>query len=78
MARLRHEQYSEKLFDLKPDAKSGKDAPENTAEHDDLDAEIEKELSSLRKPETQPLFSSIRLDTQCRMAYSLPMHDHLA
>lgn len=35
---------------------------------DDVGAEIEKELQGLRKPQTEPLFSSIKLDTPCRQS----------
>ncbi|RDI84118.1 hypothetical protein Vi05172_g5957 [Venturia inaequalis] len=35
------------------------------ASEDDVGAEIEKELQGLKKPQTEPLFSSIKLDTPC-------------
>jgi len=32
----------------------------------DIEAEIKKELADIRKPSTKPLFTSVKLDTQCR------------
>jgi hypothetical protein len=34
----------------------------------DVDAEIEKELTEMRQPSSEELFTSIRLDTQCRQS----------
>jgi tRNA acetyltransferase TAN1 len=34
-------------------------------EEEDIEAEINKELADIRKPTTKPLFTSVRLDTQC-------------
>lgn len=34
-------------------------------EKDDIEAEIKKELADIRKPSTKPLFTSVKLDTQC-------------
>jgi len=31
----------------------------------DIEAEIKKELDEIRKPTTKPLFTSLKLDTQC-------------
>lgn len=31
----------------------------------DIELEIQKELSNIRKPVKDPLFTSVRLDTQC-------------
>jgi tRNA acetyltransferase TAN1 len=50
----------------------GEDQTTGTAEQDDSDAadgdieaEIKKELDDIRHPTTDPLFMSIKLDTQC-------------
>jgi tRNA acetyltransferase TAN1 len=34
-------------------------------EEEDIEAEINKELADIRKPSTKPLFTSVKLDTQC-------------
>jgi tRNA acetyltransferase TAN1 len=34
-------------------------------EEQDIEAEINKELADIRKPSTKPLFTSVKLDTQC-------------
>lgn len=60
-------QYAERMYASKngiPDA--AKDASE-----DDVGAEIEKELQGLKKPQTEPLFLSIKLDTPCRQSCSI-------
>lgn len=31
----------------------------------DIEAEINKELADIRKPAVKPLFTSVKLDTQC-------------
>jgi tRNA acetyltransferase TAN1 len=35
------------------------------SEGGDIEAEIKKELADIRKPTTKPLFTSLKLDTQC-------------
>ncbi|KAI4618008.1 uncharacterized protein J4E87_008017 [Alternaria ethzedia] len=35
------------------------------SEGGDIEAEIQKELADIRKPTTKPLFTSLKLDTQC-------------
>lgn len=60
-------QYAERMYVSEkgiPDA--AKDASE-----DDVGAEIEKELQGLKKPQAEPLFSSIKLDTPCRQSCSI-------
>jgi hypothetical protein len=37
----------------------------------DVDAEIEKELAEMRQPSSEELFTSVRLDTQCRQSFSV-------
>lgn len=32
----------------------------------DIESEIQKEIEGIRKPETEPLFRSAKLDTNCR------------
>jgi tRNA acetyltransferase TAN1 len=36
-----------------------------TEEEADIEAEINKEIADIRKPVNKPLFTSVRLDTQC-------------
>jgi|TARA_R110002003_G_scaffold68_20_gene6223 hypothetical protein len=38
---------------------------QSDAEIDDIEAEIKKELADIRKPSAKPLFTSVKLDTQC-------------
>jgi len=38
---------------------------EEETKDDDVEAEIEEELKGIRKPESEPLFVSIKLDTPC-------------
>jgi hypothetical protein len=45
---------------------NGAEANENEEdEEQDIEAEIKKELADIRKPSTKPLFTSVKLDTQC-------------
>ncbi|KAF7681561.1 hypothetical protein GT037_000537 [Alternaria burnsii] len=39
------------------------------SEGGDIEAEINKELADIRKPTTKPLFTSLKLDTQCLMFF---------
>jgi tRNA acetyltransferase TAN1 len=34
-------------------------------EEGDIEAEIKKELAEIAKPTTKPMFTSVKLDTQC-------------
>jgi tRNA acetyltransferase TAN1 len=43
------------------------DGASSAEEEDDIEAEINKELADIRKPVNKPLFTSVRLDTQCCM-----------
>lgn len=49
------------------------DDDESDTEGGDIEDEIQKELSDIRKPDTKPLFTSIKLDTQCRKNYYLTL-----
>jgi tRNA acetyltransferase TAN1 len=42
----------------------------------DIEAEITKELADIRKPSTKPLFTSVKLDTQCRKPPTRPTSAH--
>lgn len=44
----------------------------------DIETEIKKELSEIRKPTSDPLFTSIRLDTQCCKPCSLQSFNTIA
>jgi hypothetical protein len=63
--------YSGKIYDIGATA----DSKDDQVDVEDIDAEIAKELDSLRKPDSQPLFTSIRLDTQCRKRHSIYILD---
>jgi tRNA acetyltransferase TAN1 len=58
-------QYAERMY---VSEKSISDAAKDASD-DDVGAEIEKELQGLKKPQTESLFSSIKLDTPCRQSY---------
>ena len=66
-AQLTDSKYATKLY--------GEQAANGTAEEEDSDAggdieaEINKELADIRKPTVQPLFQSVKLDTQCCKQY---------
>ncbi|KAF2868978.1 hypothetical protein BDV95DRAFT_630174 [Massariosphaeria phaeospora] len=57
------QEYASKIYEV--------DHPDGTAEDRetegevDIEAEIAKEVSEIRKPGVEPLFTSVRLDTQC-------------
>jgi hypothetical protein len=38
---------------------------DSDSEGGDIEAEIKKEIADIRKPTTKPLFTSLKLDTQC-------------
>ena len=38
---------------------------DSSSEGGDIEAEIKKEIADIRKPTTKPLFTSLKLDTQC-------------
>lgn len=44
---------------------------DDDSEKGDIEAEINKELADIRKPTTKPLFTSIKLDTQCCKEFGL-------
>ncbi|EOA89683.1 hypothetical protein ACJQWK_02602 [Exserohilum turcicum] len=44
---------------------SGAAADTDSDSEGDIEAEINKELADIRKPATKPLFTSVKLDTQC-------------
>lgn len=50
---------------------SAADKDINTQDEIDIEAEINRELADIRKPSRMPLFTSVKLDTQCcRSAHS--------
>lgn len=55
-------QYATKLYGNTEAAEDG----DSDVEGADIEAEIKKELSDIRKPTANPLFQSVKLDTQCR------------
>ncbi|KAH7085911.1 THUMP domain-containing protein [Paraphoma chrysanthemicola] len=58
------QQYATKLYE--PEQVDGEAADEGSdAEGEDIEAEIRKELADIRKPSAKPLFTSLKLDTQC-------------
>jgi tRNA acetyltransferase TAN1 len=36
-----------------------------SGDEEDIEAEIKKELAEIAKPTTKPMFTSVKLDTQC-------------
>lgn len=55
-------QYAERMYAIE----DGISNAAKNASDDDVGAEIERELQGLKKPQTELLFSSIKLDTPCR------------
>jgi tRNA acetyltransferase TAN1 len=60
--------YAEKFYGVDGTAANSKGI---ASDDEDVDATIEKELNSLRKPEAKPLFTSIKLDTQCLVFFKV-------
>lgn len=60
-------QYAERLYV----SENGISDAAKDASDDDVGAEIGKELQALKKPQTESLFSSIKLDTPCRQSYTV-------
>ncbi|KAF1844002.1 uncharacterized protein K460DRAFT_155730 [Cucurbitaria berberidis CBS 394.84] len=56
------QEYAAKLYGATNEAAADNDSD---SEGGDIEAEISKELADIRKPTTKPLFTSVKLDTQC-------------
>ncbi|KAF2031823.1 hypothetical protein EK21DRAFT_99364 [Setomelanomma holmii] len=62
------QEYATKLYE--PEQLNGIAAEEpSDAESEDIEAQIKKELADMRKPSAKPLFTSVKLDTQCLMFF---------
>ncbi|KAI2476020.1 THUMP domain containing protein [Pyrenophora tritici-repentis] len=62
------QEYATKLYGS---AESNGPASDDDSDDEggDIEAEIKKELAEIRKPTTKPLFTSLKLDTQCLMFF---------
>ncbi|CAA9965887.1 THUMP domain containing protein [Pyrenophora teres f. maculata] len=62
------QEYATKLYGS---AESNGPASDDDSDDEggDIEAEIKKELADIRKPTTKPLFTSLKLDTQCLMFF---------
>jgi tRNA acetyltransferase TAN1 len=58
-------QYAEKVYGPEQTNGAAADEGSGTEEEADIEAEINKEIADIRKPANKPLFTSVRLDTQC-------------
>src|SRR5690348_9524862 len=61
--KLTEGKYATKLYG--DQAANGMAEEEDSDAGGDIEAEINKELADIRKPTMQPLFQSVKLDTQC-------------
>ncbi|KAF1839803.1 hypothetical protein BDW02DRAFT_593668 [Decorospora gaudefroyi] len=63
--------FQEYVAELYGTAGSSEMAADGDSDSDvgDIEAEIKKELADIRKPSTKPLFTSLKLDTQCLMFF---------
>lgn len=62
---LTDRKYATKLYGEQA-ANGTNDADEDDSDAGgDIEAEINKELADIRKPAVKPLFTSVKLDTQC-------------
>jgi tRNA acetyltransferase TAN1 len=57
-------QYASKLYGEELNSGAAED-DDSDAEGGDIEAEIKKEVDDIRKPAVAPLFTSVKLDTQC-------------
>ncbi|KAH7401411.1 hypothetical protein BKA66DRAFT_103017 [Pyrenochaeta sp. MPI-SDFR-AT-0127] len=55
------QEYATKLYGTS----NGESVDDDDSDGGDIEAEINKELAEIRKPATKPLFTSVKLDTQC-------------
>jgi tRNA acetyltransferase TAN1 len=62
-AQLTGSKYATKLYGEQ--ITNGTTEGEDSDAGGDIEAEINKELADIRKPTVQPLFQSVKLDTQC-------------
>lgn len=62
-SQLMDAQYATKLYGEQ--AVNGTADDEDSDAGGDIEAEINKELADIRKPTVKPLFTSVKLDTQC-------------
>ncbi|KAF2470419.1 THUMP domain-containing protein [Lindgomyces ingoldianus] len=62
------QEYASKLYG---DSQAGKAAENGDTDEDegDIEAEIKKELDCIRKPSADPLFTSVKMSTQCLMFF---------
>jgi tRNA acetyltransferase TAN1 len=63
-ALLTRNQYLPKMYEVNRADGTAEDGDSNS-EEGDIEADIQKELDGIRKPTTKPLFTSVKLDTQC-------------
>jgi tRNA acetyltransferase TAN1 len=61
---LTRNQYLSKMYEVNRVDGTAEDG-ESDSEEGDIEADIQKELEGIRKPTTKPLFTSVKLDTQC-------------
>lgn len=64
-------QYASQLYGQDQSAGAAEN-DSSDAEEGDIEAEIRKEIDDIRKPSSAPLFTSVKLDTQCCMMNGQP------
>jgi len=62
-------QYAERLYGSSLTGSGEQDAEEGT----DIESEIKSELASMKKPPSEPMFTHIRIPTQCRKFGHIPI-----
>ncbi|KAF2786279.1 hypothetical protein K505DRAFT_260211 [Melanomma pulvis-pyrius CBS 109.77] len=58
------QEYVSKMYELDHAGGTAEDG-DGDEDQGDIEAEIQKELDGIRKPTAKPLFTSVKLDTQC-------------
>lgn len=57
-------QYASKMYEVSQTAGAA-EGGESDEDGGDIESEIQKEIEGIRKPAVDPLFTSVKLDTQC-------------
>ena len=57
-------QYASKMYGLSRADGAAEDG-DSDEDQGDIEAEIQREIDGIRKPTSKPLFTSVKLDTQC-------------
>ncbi|EUC49684.1 hypothetical protein COCMIDRAFT_83839 [Bipolaris oryzae ATCC 44560] len=64
------QEYATKLYGTTESSETAAD-DDSDSEGGDIEAQIQKELADIRSPTTKPLFTSVKLDTQCLVFFRI-------